>query len=271
MNASPMSEMTRDAAEPSVGPIPLQRIMVVVDPASVAQPALDKAVQIAMRFNSSLELYVGDVQQDIPESWVGDARSREYKDLMRKRAQDELRRLAAPVASLGLKVSAAFEWDAPLQQGIEHHVFRTRPDLVVKERHRHALVGTSVSRTDWILIQQVAAALLLVHARPWSSPPRIAAAMDPANPSGPSPALGERILTTGQGLADKLGGNLEIFHVAEGAVTDGLVGLVAEHSPDVLMMGASGPRSRHAPLGGTAGCVLTQVDCDVLVIKQESR
>ena len=269
MHTSPLSELSRGLADLEGRPVPLERILVVVDPGAVAQPALEKAVQVAMHFNSSLELYVDDIQQDIPESWVGDARSREYRDLMRKRAQDELQRLAGPVRGRGLQVSATYEWQAPPQQGFGQHAFRTRPDLVVKERHRQAPAGTSVSRTDWILIQEVPAALLLVHSRPWNSPLRIAAAVDPG-PSGYS-ALSERIVKTAQRLAEMPGGGLETFHVAEGDVTDGLVRLVNEHKPDVLLLGASSPHTRHAPTRGTAARVLTQANCDVLVIKLESR
>jgi universal stress protein E len=51
-------------------------------------------------------------------------------------------------------------------------------------------------------------------------------------------------------------------------VTDGLVRLVEEHAPDVLVMGAvARPRWVHSAASGTAAQVLGRIGCDLLVVK----
>lgn len=188
----------------------------VVDPTTVAQPALDKAVRIAAMHGSSLELYVCDVERDIPESWAGASRAGEYRELRRQQLLGELRDLAAPLERKGLEVTMASEWHVPLEQGIGCHVIRTQPDLVVKGTHPHQVVPrVSLTRTDWNLIGQLPAPLLLVGARPWTSAPRIAAAVDSSHPAGYPLALDQLVVDEARGLAHALGGALEVYHVLQ--------------------------------------------------------
>jgi universal stress protein E len=193
-----------------------QKIMVVIDPTTHAQPALVKATQLAVRSGASLELYVCDIEQDIPESWAGGASAAEYRELSRLRRLDELFALAEPLRGRGLKVTTVCEWHAPLEQGIGHHVIRTAPDLVVKDTHRYPpMPRAMLTRTDWNLIRQVPAPLLLVRARPWPVPPRIGAAVDPCHPADRPVALDEAITRAGRALADTLDGVLDVYHVLQ--------------------------------------------------------
>jgi universal stress protein E len=288
----------------------IRRILVVIDPTTVAQPALCKAVRIAAFQGSSLELYVCDVDQDIPESWAGASRAGEYRELRRQKLLGELRDLAVPLTRQGLDVSTVCEWHAPLEQGIGHHVIRSRPDLVVKGTQSHALMPrVALARTDWNLIQQLPAPLLLAGARPWAGAPRIAAAVGPGDRAGYPLASDQLIVDEARALVDGLGGALEVYHVlqplphlpgekpapelqaaahalarravahlagcndalvrlADGGIADGLVQLVKNHAPDVLVMGTGlRPRHTHAAASGTAAQLLERIGCDLLVVK----
>ena len=193
-----------------------RRILVVVDPTTQQQPALDKAVRIAAHCGSSLELYVCDVDQDIPDSWAGGSHLKEYRELRRQRLLEELAALAKPLRVRGLAVECVCEWHAPLEQGIGHHVIRTRPDLVVKDTHGHPPLSHAVlSRTDWNLIRQVPAPLLLVHPQPWPDTVRIAAAVDPCHPADRPLALDGAILDQAHAMAGVLDGVLNVFHVLQ--------------------------------------------------------
>ena len=194
----------------------LRNIMVVIDPTAHEQPALQKAVRIAARCNSRLELYVCDAQQEIPESWAGGSRFEEYRELTRLRTLTELQHLAAPIKQQGLEVSLVCEWHALLEQGIGCHVIRTQPDLVVKETHRHAAMSrATLGRTDWSLIRQLPAPLLLTRAQGWKSPPRICAAVDPCHPADRPVALDAEIVEYSRVLADALEGSLDVCHVLQ--------------------------------------------------------
>jgi universal stress protein E len=206
---------TAGHVRPGYGKCAWRRILVIIDPTQAAQPALEKAARIALARDCSLELYVCDVQQDIPDSWTGGSRTAEYREILRSRAQAELQELAQPLREDGLTVTVQYEWHAPLEQGIGHHVVRTQPDLVVKQTHRHLAPEPTAGRTDWNLIRQVPCALLLVRAGDWSSPPRVAAAVDPLRPAERPVALDERIVQTGHALAGMLQGSLEVVHVLQ--------------------------------------------------------
>lgn len=196
--------------------LPPRRILVVIDPTAHAQPALDKAVRIAERCGSALELYVCDVVQEVPESWAGSSRTQEYRELRRQRLLAELTALAAPLTGRGLHVDTVCEWHAPLEQGIGHHVIHTRPDLVVKETHQHRAAGRAdISYTDWNLIRQIPAPLLLVRRKPWPPAVQVAAALDPCRPAERPVALDETIVGEARSLAGLLGGVLDAYHVLQ--------------------------------------------------------
>jgi universal stress protein E len=197
-------------------PLPPQRILVVVDPTAHEQQALDKAVRIASRCGSHLQLYVCDVEQQLPESWAGGARFEEYRELRRKRLLDDLDTLAQPLRDRGLAVDIASEWHAPLEQGIGEHALRTQPDLVVKETHRHQhLPHGSLSYTDWNLIRMLPMPLLLVRARPWPAAVRVAGAVDPCRPADRPLTLDAAIVHGAGVLAGLFDTTADIFHVLQ--------------------------------------------------------
>lgn len=193
-----------------------RRILVVVDPTAREQPALQKAARLAAASGASLELYVCDIEQQVPESWSGPSRSQEYRELRRQRLLEELQHLAEPLRARGLKVDVGCEWHAPLEEGIGHHVIRTRPGLVIKSTQRHpAAPRVAMTRTDWTLIRQVPAPLLLVGPQPWPAAPRVAAAVDAGMATEHPLALDATLVEEARALAVALGGTLAIFHVLQ--------------------------------------------------------
>lgn len=192
------------------------RILVVVDPTTREQPGMQKAARLAAASGASLEFYVCDVEQQVPDSWSGPSRSHEYRELRRERLLEELQRHAGPYRALGLAVDVACEWHAPLEEGIGHHVIRTRPDLVIKTTQRHpAAPRVALTRTDWTLVRQIPAPLLLVGPRPWPVAPCIAAAVDAGMVPEHPLALDTTLVDEARNLATALEGTLELFHVLQ--------------------------------------------------------
>jgi universal stress protein E len=135
---------------------------------------------------------------------------------MRERNLQELEYLARPLRERGLEVTTVAEWHPPLEEGIGHHVIRTNPDLVIKETHWHAAMPrVSLTRTDWILIRQIPAPLLLVRRRSWPQRPRIAVGVDPCHPVDHPPALDEALVESGRSIANALVGEMELVHVLQ--------------------------------------------------------
>jgi universal stress protein E len=297
-------------AERDCSPAVIQKILVVVDPTTGEQAALQKAARMAASCGASLELYICDVEQNLPESWTGGARAEEFRHLMRQRHLQELELLARPLRERGLDVTTVAEWHPPLEEGIGHHVIRTAPDLVIKETHWHAAMRrVSLTRTDWILIRQIPAPLLLVRRTPWPSAPRVLVSVDPCHPADHPPALDEALIESGRSVANALAADMEVVHVlqnpphlprdpvspelknvyqeracaavtrlaqragvgvrfADGAVDAGIVKLVDQTQPSILVMGAvARPRWVHSAASGTAAQILERIRCDLLIVK----
>ena len=213
----PVASRVESAHRSVAGTAALRRILVVVDPtAGGSQAVVDKAARIATTCGASLELYICDVVQDIPEGWAGSARLSEYRAMRRQRFLAELNAMAAQVGRGGLAVSVACEWHAPLEEGIGHHVIRTRPDLVVKGTSRHAEASrVTLTRTDWNLVRQIPASLLLVGSQPWQPQPRIAVAVDPGSGVEHPVHMDEALADEARELASILRAQLEIYHVLQ--------------------------------------------------------
>lgn len=203
--------------EGGLGCAAIQKVLVVVDPTTLSHLCVEKAAQIAASFRSSVELYICEVAEDLPESWAGGARVEHYRELLRAQRLQQLEELAWPLRASGLHVTTTSELHARLEEGIAQHVIRAQPDLVVKDTHRHSLLPRAhVTSTDWALIRDVPAPLLLVRPVPWRDRPRVLACVDPFRSAERPPALDETILKTSCMIGGALGGKVEVLHVLRG-------------------------------------------------------
>jgi universal stress protein E len=186
----------------------IERILVVVDPAAGTHACVEKAARIAMGSGASLELFVCDAQQDA-SAGEHDARAERYLA--------KLDAIAARLRTRGLAATVRCERHAPLAQGIALRVLRAAPDLIVKDRRRYAQLPDrgAAELTDWTLIRQLAAPLLLVRADPWPERPRIATSLDPCHPAERPQTLDEGLLALGAAMAGALRGTLEALHVLQ--------------------------------------------------------
>jgi universal stress protein E len=186
----------------------IRRVLVVVDPTAATHPCIDKATRIALHCGAEIELYVCDTGQDGP----GVSAARQARLDQHRHA---LEQLARPLRAQGLTVETCSEWNAPLELGVGLHVIRTQPDLVVKDSHRHEPSRAPITFTDWILIRQVPAPLLLVRAEPWPEHLRITVSCDPCHPAVRTPRIDEAMLDLGCTLGDALRADLDVMHVLE--------------------------------------------------------
>ena len=189
-------------------PVAISRILVVVDPTASVHPCIDKAARIALTCGAELELCICDTEQDGPDVASGcEARLELHRE--------SLERLARPLRARGLTVGVHSEWSVPLEHGVGLHVIRTRPDLVVKDTHPHLASRAAITLTDWILMRQIPAPLLLVRPAPWPEHPRIAASCEPCHPAVRTPMIDEAMLALGCALAASLTARLDVLHVLE--------------------------------------------------------
>lgn len=198
------------------GPSASKTILVVVDPfTEEEQPVLRRAAWLAERFGAHVELFACDYDAEIDSGrvatvWIPDAGLREQRMLRHRR---QLESFAAALRGRRLQVTVNVAWDYPLDEAIVRHVVATRPWLVAKDTHHHTILQRTVlSNTDWNLIRDCPAPLLLVKPREVESHPTVIAAVDPVQEHDKPAQLDDAIYRFAKELCERTGGALHMTH-----------------------------------------------------------
>jgi len=196
-----------------------KRILVVVDPTADSQPAVERALWLGETLGAIVELFICDYEQHLAGERFYDSGSLR---VARQRVIDDhlgrLKEMAAAVDARGLSITVDARWDHPLDEGIVRKVAEYEPHLVVKDTHYHPAMKRSIfSNTDWNLIQNCPAPLLLVKPRAISGKPSIMAAVDPVHEHDKPAGLDHRILSQAEDLCSATGGELHVFHAFDPA------------------------------------------------------
>ena len=196
-----------------------EHILVVVDPTSEVQPAVERAVWLGQKLGARLELFACDYDQFVlsEQSYDSVALSKAKQRLLDGNIE-RLRALAEPVRARGITVSVDARWHDPLDQGIVRKVRDAKPSLVVKDtRYQPPLKRSIFSNTDWNLIRDCPVPLLLVKQRPITGRPCILAAVDPFHSCDKSAESDHRILSVATDTSAAVEGDLHVFHAFDPA------------------------------------------------------
>jgi universal stress protein E len=192
----------------------LDRILVIVDPTAVAQPALDKATLLARRFGAALELFICDFDPALSgQPYFDTQKLRQLREEFVSERVEFLEEMADDLRGAGIATETHVHWDNPAFHGILRRVQESSPDLVVKDTHYHSVIRrTLFTNTDWNLIRTCPAPLLLAKPGEWHESPRILAALDPGHLGDKPAALDHDILDAAELLSSRLGGELHAVH-----------------------------------------------------------
>lgn len=184
-----------------------ERILVIVDPTTDVQPALERACRLAEQAEAHMDLFISEYDQSIATDQRGiDSRMAHHRET--------LERLAAAPRQRGIEVETDARWDRPLDEAVVRKVIAATPDLVFKDTHYHSLIRrTLLSNTDWDLIRHCPAPLWLVKSLEYSGPARLLAAVDPMHSHDKPAELDHEILATTETLARLMGGEMHVGHV----------------------------------------------------------
>jgi len=191
-------------------------ILVIVDPfTEQEQPVLARAASLAERCGAHIELFSCDYDAEIDSGrvatvWVPDASLREQRLLRDRR---HLESFAAALRGRRLQVTVNVAWDYPPAEAIVRHVVATRPWLVAKDTHHHTVLQrTLLTNTDWNLIRDCPAPLLLVKPREVGAHPTVLAAVDPVQEHDKPAQLDDAVYKFAAELSEKTGGALHLTH-----------------------------------------------------------
>lgn len=268
-------------------------ILAILDPTNRGdQPVVARAAWLAKRVSASLELFICDYDGEIERGvvytvWI---QRPDAKEQLLAIHRDRLEAIAEPLRSRGLEVSVDVAWDYPLGAALVRKVIESKPWLVAKDTHHHnVLKRTLLSNTDWHLIRDCPAPLLLV--KPDSIPyrPKVFAAIDPLHAHDKPGRLDEGILERARLLAGDIGGELHVVHSfyvpMELGVSPDLAEQIEQQHRTALekfMAAHAVPPDRVHLVRGradqllpevmereTAERVLDRLPCDLLIVKPE--
>ena len=192
----------------------VSKILAVIDPTVQDQPAMRRAAWLASATGAELELLVCFYNEYLSGDSLFDSPSLEKAraEIMSIQSQ-HLEELAEPMRKDGIKVTTAAIWDHPLHDGIVRHAVTSGADIVVKDTHHHSAVARALlTNTDWNLIRSCPMPLWLVKPNVFGDAPAFIAAIDPMNEHDKPAALDDQILQLCKMLADRVDGDVHVFH-----------------------------------------------------------
>ena len=190
------------------------KILVVIDPTTQDQPALDRAAWLAKKTGAELELLICYYNEYLSGDRLFDSPSLEKaRGEVIENHENHLEAMAEPLREQGIAVRCMANWDHPLHEGIVRHAVACKADVVIKDTHHHSAVSRALlTNTDWNLIRTCPTRLWLGRPKAFSDTPIFVAAIDPMNQHDKPAALDDEILQLSQSLASSTGGEVHAFH-----------------------------------------------------------
>ncbi len=192
----------------------ISKILVVIDPTQKEQPALARAGELARAAGAAMHLFLCDYNQGLSgDMFFDDARLRKSRASFLEHRGEWLDKLAAPWRDAGVAVTTEVVWNRYWYSAVVEATGREEPDMVVKETQHHAtLKRVLLSSSDWSLIRECPATVLLVRAGDWARPPVFLAAVDPFHEHDKPADLDDRIIGEATRMTRLFDGQLRLVH-----------------------------------------------------------
>jgi len=220
----------------------IRRILVAIsEPNARAQPALEKAAELARRTGAEIDLFHCLYNPYVQSERLYGTRGLSADiEMLVQVTRERLEQRAKPVADSGVRIRTSVHWDYPAHEGIVRQAMRHKSDLVVAATQRHrAAERLFLSNTDWQLIRECPMPLLLVKSpRAWTAS-TVLAAIDPLHAHAKPAALDAEILKMGSALSGALESSMHVVHAYPPALTV-VPGMMAEALP----VAVTGPQAR---------------------------
>lgn len=158
----------------------IQHILVIMDPTIDEQPALSKAIEVAKRFDASIELFLVVYHSGLAPKWFNQEHPQEQIiSNYLKTKQRWLDTYLSQVSSENISVSSEVRWHKPLYAEILKKITECHADMVVKSTHQHPVLDRLLfTPNDWQLLKSCPVPLLLAKPFGTSSYKNVMAAVD---------------------------------------------------------------------------------------------
>lgn len=195
----------------------IKHILVDIDPTKNKQPALSKAIDLAVKFDAGIELLLVDYNGALASKWMFDEQQFENaKAGYLNHKQRWLRSYVDDVVDQNVPVSVDVVWNKSVFQGIMDKVRHSEVDLVVKSTHRHSTLNKVLfTPNDWRLLKACPVPLLLAKEGSRQDYRNIMAAVDPTQSGGKPEGLDKLLLETTVDLSNTFDAEAHAVHCYE--------------------------------------------------------
>lgn len=158
----------------------IEHILVIMDPTIDVQPALSKAIEVAKRFDASIELFLVVYHSGLAPKWFNQEHPQEHIiSNYLKTKQRWLNTYLSQVSRQNISVSSEVRWNKPLYAEILKKITECHADMVVKSTHQHPVLDRLLfTPNDWQLLKCCPVPLLLAKLSTAPTYTNIMAAVD---------------------------------------------------------------------------------------------
>lgn len=168
----------------------VKKILVVFDPTTDTQIALERAALIAGHEGSEIFLF-SCIHSRIPKS---EEKKAQIEKLVAAQS-DILAAAIKPLVDAGIRVKTEIKWKKDWYQAVVKAAARSGADAVIKASHSHSATQRLFKNTsDWTLIRQCDCPVLLVKHRPTGEGRKVVAAVNMRGDKGAYEDINANIL-----------------------------------------------------------------------------
>lgn len=193
-------------------------VLVVIDPTSDQQKALNRAVQLARLQKCKLTAFVSvyDFSYEMTTMLSGEERESMRQAVIKDRELWLSDYLAAPRAG-GINIDVKVVWHNRPFEAVVLAVLEDGYDLVIKGTHDHDVLKSMIfTPTDWHILRKCPCPVLLVKDHDWPQGGNIIAAVNAGSQQEQHLSLNQRVITKAQQMAAMLQANTHLVNAYPG-------------------------------------------------------
>lgn len=193
-------------------------ILVVLDPTSEPQKALNRAVELVRLQGGKLTAFLSvyDFSYEMTTMLSGDERESMRQAVIKDRELWISEYLAAPRAG-GINIDIKVVWHNRPFEAIVHAVLEDSYDLVIKGTHDHDVLKSMIfTPTDWHILRKCPCPVLLIKDHDWPKGGNIIAAVNAGSEQEHHLSLNQRVITKAQQMAAMLSAKTHLVNAFPG-------------------------------------------------------
>ncbi|MGM0571035.1 universal stress protein [Marinobacter sp.] len=220
----------------------MKKLLIVMDPEHKHQMALSRGIELARATGASLEVvaFAHEYLEAISDET-------ETQEAARKAVTDQRQRWLEQVLALcacdDLEIESTTVWTKRIHEWLIRRCARAPVDAVIKTGNRSETF--LYTPTDWHLIRECPAPVMLVAENKWNRARPILAAVDLGSDKPAKKALNHRIIAQARQLADALETDLQLVHALHTSVILADMDLVDTEARDRKRKAALKPQVEH--------------------------